>query len=110
MSEHIDNRVTMKPLLALAIDEALRLALKDATNNGEISYNDMDIDALAQSLSCRLLGYGGWMVGDMYIGNSSPQQILHACIPRPERNPLEDVVTDLGLEPIDPEPRLKPVK
>jgi len=97
----IDNPLTMKPLMALAVKEALRLAIADSMAPEDKSLADIDLDTLGRNLACRLLGYGGWQVGDMYSANSSPQQILYACVKRPALDPLKDIVDALGLEPVN---------
>lgn len=90
--------VTMKPLLAVAIKEALRLAIDDSQMDGDMYLRDIDLDALAINLCLRLLGTGGWMVRGAYAGNASPQQILHACIDRPGRENIAPIIEALGLK------------
>ena len=58
----MDDGITMKPLLAVAIKEALRLALDDSCIEGDTVIADLDLDALAINLCLRLLGSGGWEV------------------------------------------------
>ena len=94
--------VSMKPLLAVAVHEALRLAIQDCMMPEDKTLADVDLDALAQNLCCRLFGTGGWSVRGVYSGNATPQEILHACVENPRADPLADITTALGLEEINP--------
>ena len=81
----------MKPLLGLAIQEAVHLAIIDCCDPDrtpeqqmEWEYDiyaipseqlaQMDPIALAQNVACRLMGPGGWRIGDMYTGNATPRR------------------------------------
>ena len=96
----------MKPLLSVAVKEALKLALNDTIISGDARLCDLDLDALGQALCCRLLGYGGWDVQGVYAGNASPQELLHASIENPGRRQIQDVVDALGLEEEPFKPKL----
>lgn len=115
----------MKPLLSVAIMEAVKLAIIDSIAPAEI---DGDVDAwmaesdarrdrlafdiyqitgeelasidpgaLAQNVACRLLGTGGWCVNGVYAGNATPREILDACVHRPDQDPLGDIKHSMGL-------------
>lgn len=121
-----DNRHSMKPLLAVAIKEAVMWALVDSvfvpTDDGDRvptdderarwllqpyaipgdSLGTMDVMALAQNVALRLLGPGGWYVNGVYGGNASASQVLGACVARPDQDPLGDIkadLTDVGFGP-----------
>ncbi len=94
----MSDDITMKPLLAVAVTEALRLAIQDSMMPEDKTLADIDLDALAQNLCCRLLGTGGWMVRGVYSGNATPQEILHACVEHPRADPLADVKAAFGFE------------
>jgi len=115
----------MKPLLAVAVREAVVLAIIDSVATVEIKDGDIDawmaesdaqrgrlafdiyqitpeewgsIDpgALAQNVACRLFGDGGWTVNGVCSGNASPREVLDACVHRPDRDPLGDIKHALG--------------
>lgn len=105
----------MRPLLAVAIKEAVKLALidscaVDATEEQRAEwaydiykmpnelYKEMDPGALAQNVACRLIGTGNWTVGKCYTGNATSREAVEACIVRPDQDPSADVVMKLGLQ------------
>lgn len=128
---------SMKPLLAVAVEEAVRLAFVDSCLACEMDtviaaegvdawmeradevrarwsrdpdsipdeyVADMSRGAFAQNLCCRLLGTGGWQIGDMYTGNATPQEIFDASIDRTHQDPTADVrasLLDAGVESAD---------
>lgn len=126
------NDVSMKPLLSVAIHEAVNLALidscveppKDLSDAEQTRYQSrkeelrwdifkltdeemawMDPKALAKNICCRLLGTGGWEVNGVYAGNATPTQILEACVHRPDQDPIGDIKMDLGrLGSVEDEP------
>ena len=110
------NDHSMKCLLAVAVNEAVHLALVDSVmppddrlptpDERESMLNDvhaiprewlamMSPEALAQNVCCRLLGYGGWEVGGIYAGNATPRQVFEASIGRPDRDKLAEFAFDL---------------
>jgi len=119
----MDPQRSMKPLLALAIREALHLALIDSATPPRSDHADIgdwtpeqvaamrsdihaipldfDPEALAQNLACRLLGTGGWSLGDLYSPNATPQEVFDHSIDRPHRDAITEMVIDLGLRPED---------
>lgn len=119
-----DEPFSLKPLMALAIHEAVKWAFVDcASHPGKIPgeagplaseeerakwlhdiysmpsecFAQMDPGAVAQNICNRLMGSGGWRVNGVYAGNATPQQILECCIHRPDQDPVGDVMMDLGL-------------
>ena len=121
------TKTSMKPLLAVCLKEAVRLALidscveppKDASDAESQRYEarkeelgwdiyklsgdelaGMDPMALAQNVAWRLFGTGGWEVNGAYAGNSTPQAILEAFVHRPDQNPLGILIMDMGLNPL----------
>jgi hypothetical protein len=60
-------------------------------------YVDFDPGALARNVACRLLGYGGWMVGDVYAGNATDRDIFDATFARPDRDRIDELAFDMGL-------------
>jgi hypothetical protein len=132
----VESRHSMRCLLALAVQEAVKLALIDSVlccemdevieRDGVDAWDErgdevraawrrdihaipsrhiaqMDPMALAQNVSCRLLGYGGWMVGGLYAPNASPRDIFEASLERPDQNYVDEIAFDLGLAPTDDE-------
>lgn len=117
-----DLNLSMKPLLGLAIQEAVKLALIDSvfvpTPDGERVPTDderrawswdihsmpdecmarMDPTALGQNVAVRLLGSGGWHSSGVYSGNATPREILDSCIYRPDEDPLGSIKMALGLK------------
>lgn len=121
------NPLSLKPLLAVAIHEAVAWALVDSTDpelagctesfvNGDDNFRktragwvlnphtipaealaSIDPSALAQNICVRLLGPGGWDAGGIYHGNASPQQTFDALVRRPHEDPLGDIKMSLGL-------------
>lgn len=106
--------ISMKPLLGLAIQEAVKRAILDCMppestdeerlkwlwdlySIPEAHWAQIDPGALARNVVCRLLGTGGWQIGKMYAGNATPREILEACVERPDQDPLGDIKMDLGL-------------
>lgn len=127
---------TMKPLLGMAIQEAVVLALIDSVHIPEDKsepdvikhmhkqddlrrqwasdiysmpdelLSTIDPIALAQNVARRLLGTGGWVVGDVYSGNASPREVVEATFTRPDKDPLGDIkfaMLDIGLRLVDDE-------
>lgn len=122
-----DNPLSLKPLLAVAIHEAVAWALVDSTDpelagctasfvNGDDNFAktraswvldphsipaealaSIDPTALAQNITTRLLGSGGWETGGIYHGNASPQQTFDALVRRPHEDPLGDIKMALGV-------------
>lgn len=110
------HETNMKPLLGLAVQEAVKLALVDtAAKTDEQRFEwtwdiyampddalvGIDPGALAQNVACRLLGSGGWFSGTTYAGNATPTEVLHSCIQRPDQDPIDEIAFDLGLKPIE---------
>ena len=109
------NDTHMKPLLSVAIHEAVKLAIVDCLDPDKVTDEDrivyrkdnhkipgdlwksIDPTALAQNICCRLLGTGGWEVNNVYAGNASPIEVLYACIQNPGQDPNGDVKKALGL-------------
>lgn len=110
--------LTMKPLLSLAIMEAVKLALIDSavppdngfwTDEQKVEFGRnvyalpsdaiarMDPGALAQNVACRLLGYGGWEVRGEYAPNMTPRQVFESSIERPDQDVISETIFDLGL-------------
>lgn len=103
------DEVSMKPLIGLAIQEAVKLALIDCLDPHQVTDEDrmryrwdihsvpdelwagIDPTALAQNVACRLIGTGGWTVNGVYAGNATPKQILESCIERPDEDPNGDI-------------------
>ncbi len=128
-----DNRVTMKPLLGKMVQEAVKLALIDATmppkgskthgdewghwtdaEKAEFTHDiyaipaqslaEMDPGALAQNVAVRLLGPGGWFVAGVYSGNATTQEVVDATFARPNQSEIDELAFDLGLtDPTEPE-------
>lgn len=123
-----DNPLSLKPLLAVAIHEAVAWAIVDSTDPelagdllADITGKDdtysrtrarwvldphsipaealasIDPVALAQNITIRLLGRGGWETGGIYHGNASPQQTFDALVRRPHEDPLGDIKMALGV-------------
>jgi hypothetical protein len=128
---------TVKPLLAVAVEEAVKLAFADSclacemdkviaaegvdawmdraddvrtdwSNNPSMIPDEyvagMDRAAFAQNLCCRLLGTGGWQIGDLYTGNATPQEVFDASIGRAHEDPTAAVrmaLLDGGVESAD---------
>lgn len=121
--------LSMKPLLGLAVQEAVKLAIIDSViipdEDGDRYPSDqereqwkmdiysmprgcletMDPGALAQNVSVRLLGGGGWFANGVYTGNASPREIMEACIQRPDEDPnaehemmMKEVMDQAGIE------------
>jgi len=61
----------------------------------------IDPGALAGNVSCRLLGYGGWTVGDVYGGNATIQEAVDATFARPDQDHIAEMAFDLGLTPTE---------
>lgn len=120
----------MKPLLGMAVKEAVKLALIDSVpipddpNLGAIEdlnrktelrrlwawdirqmpaelLSEIDPDALGQNVGCRLLGTGGWFSNGVYAGNATPTEVLHSCVERPDQDHISEIAFDLGLGPIE---------
>lgn len=100
-AEWARSSTNMKPLLSIAVHEAVRLALLDVLVNPDGSPNEtplpFDDIALAQNVAIRLLGSGGWTVNGVYTGNASPREILEASIDRPDRDPVAGIRSSLWL-------------
>ena len=126
-----DNPLSLKPLLAVAIHEAVAWALVDSTDPelagltesfkaGDDNFAktragwvldphsipaealaSIDPTALAQNIANRLLGTGGWETGGIYHGNASPQETFTALVRRPHQDPLGDIKMALGLKEDD---------
>ena len=115
----------MKPLLGVAVQEAVRLAIVDCLDPDTVTDEDreryrrdvhaipvelwvrIDPTALGQNVACRLLGTGGWVIGDFYSGNATPAEVLGACVAEPHADPLAGIKTEFG---IDEPHRLRVVK
>jgi hypothetical protein len=115
--------LSMKPLLAVAIQEAVKLALIDSVyvrdGDEERPPNDderrewrwdvyaipdeslarIDPVALAQNVCVRLLGTGGWYANGVYSGNATPREVLEACLERPDEDPIAGAAFSMGLVP-----------
>jgi hypothetical protein len=111
---------SMKPLLGVAVTEAVVWALTDSVfvpaDDGDRVPTDeeraawlldpyaipgealarMDVMALAQNVALRLMGPGGWYVNGVYSGNASAAAVLGACVARPDKDPLGDIKADLA--------------
>lgn len=118
--DYAARNIDMKALLGVAVSEAVHLALIDTV---EIDLTDaqrqaarwdihripgeaiarMDPEALAQNVCVRLLGSGGWFVNGVYAGNATPREVLDASIQRPDRDPIDEIAFDLGLQAPDDE-------
>jgi hypothetical protein len=115
---------SMKPLLAVALKQALHWALIDSAavhdpDNADctdgtrlptpeereawgwdlyaIPLSHIDPGALAQNLAVRLLGSGGWFLGGEYTGNMSPREVFEASVDRPDQDEVAETAFDLGL-------------
>jgi hypothetical protein len=123
----VESRHSMRCLLALAVQEAVKLALIDSVGpptDDEHPYGlwtdeeraamrrdihaipseaiaQMDPMALAQNVACRLLGYGGWTVGGLYSPNATPRDVFEATLERPDQSVIDEIAFDLGLTPAD---------
>lgn len=51
--------------------------------------------ALAQCVSVRLLGSGGWMVGGVYGGNATARELLDATFERPDQSHVDEIAFDV---------------
>ena len=121
MGEDFPPDRNMKPLLSVALKEALHLALIDSIGSEDTKTRrewETDIDAipddalarvdltaLGQNLACRFLGSGGWELphGEerAYTGNLTATEIWELSIDRPDRDQIAETAFDLGLEPTD---------
>lgn len=143
MSNATDFEASMKPLLMVAVQEAVKLAFIDSVTvptpdgNGNLcdgrerfptaderrswAWNldampdevraTASLDVVARNTGLRLFGGGGFTVNGVYAGNATPQQILEACVERPDQDPLGDIsmaLTDLGFTITDDEPTEDP--
>ena len=124
MAEQTDTN--MKPLLGKLIERAVVLAISDCIappnefsgmdgyskrrrdiqrsvyNISEEDWAQIDPMALAKNVCCRLLGMGGWEVNGVYSANATVNQVVNACFgAEASRDPLADIIEDLGLEPAD---------
>lgn len=136
VTQHLygEHAVALKPLLMVAVREAVKLALidsvhppgRDAEGRGLVPTPDekrewlldpgkipesymatLDPDVLARNVGLRLLGTGGWIIGDTYTAHSSPAEVLDLCVQRPHQDPAGEmhvVLLDMGLRPSDEEP------
>lgn len=130
----MDPERSMKPLLADAVAESVKLALidsaciplepEDERPDNYVSIGDAercptpaereawDADpstippivlagisprVLARNVAVRLLGTGGWQIGEMYTGNASAREVFDASIARPDRAVVDEIAFDLGL-------------
>jgi hypothetical protein len=124
-----DRRTTMKPMLSVLIHEAVKLALIDSVlpdvdekhplglwtdEERERFCRDvyaipsaaiarMDPVALAQNVTVRLLGSGGFSVNGVYAGNATPRAVFEASLERPDQDAIAEIVFDMGLTPMDDE-------
>lgn len=55
----------------------------------------IDPGALAQCISVRLLGPGGWSIGGVYAGNATASEIVAQTFARPDRSHTAEVAFDL---------------
>lgn len=112
----------MKALLGVAVQEAVHLALIDASIPAERDESGqtrlwtdeerqrfredifaipgdalarMDPMALCQCVAVRLLGPGGWLIGDTYAGNATARDVLEASVERPDRSHVDEMTFDL---------------
>lgn len=111
--------VSMKPLLAAALDEAFAIAVVDSildlTDERRIAifrdlycmtgeeWGSIDPGALRQNITCRLFGTGGWLVRGVYSGNANKREVFGACIANSEVNPIDDVIGSLRGSGLDVE-------
>lgn len=129
--EHVE--LALKPMLAECIQEGVKLALIDSCwpvdeSTGEdraTSWTDeeraafrrdihsmpssaisnMDPQALAQNVSVKLLGTGGWFLPNprggapIYTGNATAREVFEASFERPDRDQIAELGFDLGLRP-----------
>lgn len=117
----MSDDVTMKPLLGILVQEAVTLALIDSivppvddahpygllTDDERLAFRRnvhsipsewiaaMDPMALAQNVACRLLGTGGWSIGDLYAPNATPREVLEATLERPDRSYVDEIAFDV---------------
>lgn len=89
----VDPARSMKPLLGKVIDEAVRMAVADCIPPEARAM--FDEDALGQEIALRLLGPGGWMVGDCYAGNATAREVFDQSFDRPDRSIVSEVAFDL---------------
>lgn len=121
-SSFADPERSMKALLSVAVKEAVHLALIDAAvpverdEDGQArlwtdeerqrfredifaipgeALANMDPLALAQCVAVRLLGPGGWMIGDVYAGNATARDVLEASVERPDQSHVDEFAFDL---------------
>lgn len=118
------EQVSMKPLLAAALEEAFRIAVvdsipeltderriaifRDIHRMTEAEWGSICPTALRQNIACRLFGVGGWSVRGVYSGNASAREVFEACVANSEANPIDDVVGDLRGVGLDAKPISSP--
>ena len=89
-SERYVTEHSMKALMRVAIMEAVRIAVTDCGWPDEVR-NKIDVTALGQNVSNRLLGSGGWKIDGRYAPNLSPAQVMELSIPDSSRDPNQDI-------------------
>jgi len=55
----------------------------------------MDPMALAQNVCVRLLGPGGWVVGNTYAGNATAREMFDETFSRPDQSHVDEVAFDV---------------
>lgn len=66
----------------------------------------IDPGALAQNVAVRLLGPGGWTIGDTYAGNATARELFNATFERPDRSHVSETAFDI-LQGMDQASRLE---
>src|SRR5688572_826888 len=121
MADEPQVEVSLKPLLAVAVQEAVKLALIDSAipprkapdgqygfwTDEEIeefkrniyaipseSIAAMDPGALARNVAVRLLGSGGWHLPAGYTGNMTPREVFEGSIQRPDQDVIAEAAFD----------------
>lgn len=114
------EQVSMKPLLAAALEEAFRVAVVDSipelTDKRRIAifrdlycmtqeeWGGISPGALRQNIACRLFGPAGWTVRGVYSGNANNREVFEACIANTEGSKIDDVLSHLRAGGLEAEP------